>query len=443
MTGDLRDKIAATVVDLWLGNLIDCFGGVPGIQVCVRKDGDILLNKAYGIANVETGEALTTDHIFHVGSQSKMLTSCAIHILQERGALSLEDKLVDHLPELTSHSDERFKEITLRHLVEHKSGIFRDGTTPGFWQYDRPFPSKEEVVQQVLSKELAYAPGETEKYSNFGYALLGLVIEKASGRSYEEFIKDEISSPLGVPLYTDYVRDSSIRFAEGHSRGASRMPLRHSSANGLAAATGGCATAESASLFGHEYYFGNKLISASIQKQVCAQLARWDCGSPHLVGHFGAYQGNSSGTLGGTLEEAKYVASYNANNEKASFPIHGVLGLFKLVKETFNESEARKVVVSKPLYNLGAGYVFVVGATKALCIPIETTSPNSEAATAIKTNKGFFVEGASKYASRGEEAFRVVKTENGVIKEVFYEGSAFLPRHEFLKRAQTNAFQIA
>lgn len=100
-------------IDSWL-TLRSQWARWPGFTVAIAKDGKVVFNKAYGLANIEHNETLTTDHLFHVASQSKTFTATAVMQLQERGKLRIDDSVTTHLPWLAQHSDQRWRDVTLR-----------------------------------------------------------------------------------------------------------------------------------------------------------------------------------------------------------------------------------------------------------------------------------------------------------------------------------------
>jgi CubicO group peptidase (beta-lactamase class C family) len=166
----------------------------PGAAVLVMKDGQVVLRKGYGMAHLELGVPIQPDHVFVIGSITKQFTATAILMLQERGKLSVDDEVTKYLPDYPTHG----QKITIDHLLTHVSGI------PSYTNLIEWFPQarKDMTVQQVIDlfkdKPLEFNPGEKWAYNNSAYILLGAVIEKVSGKSYEDFIEQEIFAPLGM-----------------------------------------------------------------------------------------------------------------------------------------------------------------------------------------------------------------------------------------------------
>ena len=168
--------------------------GEPGAAVLVAKGGQILLRKGYGLANLELGVPIQPDMVFEVGSLTKQFTSAAILLLQERGKLSVADDVTKYLPDYPTHG----QKITLDHLLTHLSGVPDYTSLPEWLPRVREDLTVQQIIDLFKDKPLDFSPGEKWSYSNSGYILLGAVIEKASGKSYEDFVEQEIFAPLGM-----------------------------------------------------------------------------------------------------------------------------------------------------------------------------------------------------------------------------------------------------
>ena len=170
----------------------------PGCAVGVGRDGVAVHRKAYGSANLEYDVPLTPESIFESGSVAKQFTAAAIVLLAQRGALSLEDDVRRFLPEVPDFGGEP---IRIRHLLNHTSGL-RDqwallgieGRGPGT-QVHSPATTLDLVAHQ---KALNFPPGTEYLYSNTGYTLLGVIVERASGQSLQAFTEEHLFRPLGM-----------------------------------------------------------------------------------------------------------------------------------------------------------------------------------------------------------------------------------------------------
>ena len=168
----------------------------PGAAVAVIRDGKIVYKNAFGMADLERRVALTSRSVFEIGSVSKQFTAMAILLLENDGKLSLEDDIRTHLPEMPVYE----APITIAHLLHHTSGI-RDVETllpMAGWPYTNYYSPWQQYELISRQKRLNFAPGEQHLYSNSGYSLLALIVERASGKTLREFAHERIFQPLGM-----------------------------------------------------------------------------------------------------------------------------------------------------------------------------------------------------------------------------------------------------
>jgi D-alanyl-D-alanine carboxypeptidase len=183
---------AAATIDQLLSGTYKTDG--PGASVIVVRDGRVLLRRGYGLANLELGVRIAPEMVFRIGSITKQFTAVAILMLLEEGKLALEDEVTKFLPDYPTHG----QPITVEHLLTHTSGIPSYTGLPDFVAQQRKDLSAAELVARFKDLPLEFAPGEKYAYNNSAYFLLGLVIEKASGQTYSEFLQSRIFSPLGM-----------------------------------------------------------------------------------------------------------------------------------------------------------------------------------------------------------------------------------------------------
>ena len=171
----------------------DYDGAVPGAAVLVLRDGQPLVRKGYGMAALETGTAVTPQTGFRLASISKQFTAASILLLAQDGRLALEDPVAKWLPSLPPAT----RGVTLHHLLTHSSGLvdYEDLMAP-----DATAQLRDADVLRLLEREnrLYFAPGSDYRYSNSGYALLALVVGKASGLDFPGFLRQRIFAPLGM-----------------------------------------------------------------------------------------------------------------------------------------------------------------------------------------------------------------------------------------------------
>ena len=164
-------------------------------SVLIAQKGKILLQKAYGLADIIAQLPNDTHTRFPILSLTKSFTATAILKLQEEGKLSVKDKLSKYFPDY-KYGDK----VTIEELLTHSSGIINYTDIVGEEDssiINHPIP-KEKVLEVFYRKPLEFSPGSRFSYSNSGYFLLGLIIEKVTGKPYEEFVKENIFNPLGM-----------------------------------------------------------------------------------------------------------------------------------------------------------------------------------------------------------------------------------------------------
>ncbi len=166
----------------------------PGAAVLVMKDGEVLLRKGYGLADLEQGIPIEPDMVFRIGSVTKQFTAAAILLLEEEGKLSVEDDLRKHLPDFPTSG----RSITIAQLLTHTSGIRSYTDMADFGKKAREDMSVDEIIALFRDEPLGFEPGEKYAYNNSGYVLLGAIIEKASGKTYEAYLREKIFEPLGM-----------------------------------------------------------------------------------------------------------------------------------------------------------------------------------------------------------------------------------------------------
>lgn len=167
-------------------------GGFSGAAL-VARDGKVLLSKGYGQANREWDIPNKPRTKFRIGSITKQFTAAAIMLLRERGRLSVQDPIGNYLADCP----EAWKDITLHHLLSHTSGIPERALPTNTTQAAFP-PTADGLAARYNNTPLAFPPGAKWAYSNAGYILLGYLIEKVSGQSYAEFLRENFFAPLGM-----------------------------------------------------------------------------------------------------------------------------------------------------------------------------------------------------------------------------------------------------
>jgi CubicO group peptidase (beta-lactamase class C family) len=184
--------------------------------VLVAKGADIVLNKGYGSANLEWDVPNSPATKFRLGSISKQFTAASILLLQERGKLNVQDPVKKYMPDAPAAWDK----VTIYHVLTHTSGIPSFTSFPEYAKWEPFAITPAEEVAWFRDKALDFAPGEKWSYSNSGYVLLGYLIEKITGASYERFVRENIFTPLGMQD-SGYDSNSAViaRRAAGYAAG--------------------------------------------------------------------------------------------------------------------------------------------------------------------------------------------------------------------------------
>lgn len=185
---------------------------VPGASVAVTDHGRLVFARGFGYADLKAMQKVDPDSLFRIASISKPVTAIAILQLVDQGKLSLDAKVFDILDFNSSIAaagdkfERRLRDVTIEHLLQHRGGWDRDMSFDAMFQpvkfareLNVPAPAKpEDIIRRMLTQSLDFNPGERYAYSNFGYCLLGRVIEKLTGQTYEHFVQTSVLQPLGI-----------------------------------------------------------------------------------------------------------------------------------------------------------------------------------------------------------------------------------------------------
>jgi N-acyl-D-amino-acid deacylase len=206
VTGRSEPKLAA-FDDLMLSFIKE--HNVPGAVLAIGRNGRIVYSRGFGYANLEKHQPMDPAALFRICSISKPFTATAILQLQEQGKLGLDDhpfEMLDLKPHLENGEsmDPRLRQITIRQLLHHTGGFDRDKSFDPMFrpvQIARalgtmPPAGPREIIRYVMGRPLDFDPGTREAYSNFGYCVLGRVIEKASGENYVDYVTEHVLHPL-------------------------------------------------------------------------------------------------------------------------------------------------------------------------------------------------------------------------------------------------------
>ena len=185
------DVVAAKANDFLQAHVdVNGFSG----SVLIGKGDQVLFARGYGLANAEFNITNTPQTKFRLGSITKQFTAMAIMLLAEKGKLSLEDPISKYI----ENSPEPWKDVTIHHLLSHTGGVPSFTSLPTYGA-SMPLPTTpSKTIDRVRTMKLEFKPGEKFNYSNTGYVMLGAIIEKVSGQSYEKYLEENVFMPLGM-----------------------------------------------------------------------------------------------------------------------------------------------------------------------------------------------------------------------------------------------------
>ena len=264
------------------GLMRDYSGDVPGASVLVVREGQVVFRQSYGMANLEERVASTPDTHYRLASLTKQFTAAAILTLAERGKLSLDDRATRFLQTLPENG------ITIRHLLTHTSGLYdyEDLIPPGATKQ-----LKDIDVLHLLEPQRStyFPPGSRYRYSNSGYVLLALVVERASGQRFADFLRQSIFEPIGMKSSVAFEEGvSSVpNRAYGYSREGSGWRRTDQSITSATLGDGGIYTSVNDLLFWIRALESGRF-DAAIQPQVATD-------EPHVHYGFGWYAGEHGG----------------------------------------------------------------------------------------------------------------------------------------------------
>ncbi|MEO8371779.1 MAG: serine hydrolase domain-containing protein [Candidatus Solibacter sp.] len=209
----------------------------PGCAVGATLDGASVLSAAYGMADLEHDVALRADSIFEAGSVSKQFTAAAVLLLAQQGKLSIDDPVRKYIPELPDYGTP----LTVRHMLNHTSGLRDWGSVEGIAGWPRTTRAYTHAhVLDILSRQRAlnYPPGAEYSYSNSGYNLAAILVQRVAGKPFAEFTREAIFMPLGMTStswrddFRRIVKGRAIAYSETNGSIRQTMPFEDVHGNG-------------------------------------------------------------------------------------------------------------------------------------------------------------------------------------------------------------------
>ena len=434
---------------------------IPGYVVAIAHKGKVLLNEAYGYADLVKQTKLTPQHIFRIASHSKTFTATALMQLVEQDRIRLEDCVVSYLPWLKQHNDKRWEKVTIRQLMSHGAGVIRDGLNADYWQLDRPFPSKQQLKQEVLDTELVADNNIKLKYSNFGYSVLGLVIEVVTGQPYTSYVAEHIVKPLGLtntgPEYTPSIKTKMVTGYSRRDVNKTRVPIAQIDTRAMAAATGFYSTAEDLCRYFTAQFVGSgKLLNDELKKEM--QRVHWhvkqrpgkdaheDYGlgievvfvdKHRTIGHGGGFPGHITKSMADPRDELVVVVLTNCIDGPASSIAKSIYKIIDYYQHNTPRTKPKHDMsrLEGCYMNLWTMINIVVTGDKVIAIDPDTWEPLTEPEeleyvddTTLK------VTDTSSFDSEGELVH--FSMTNGAVESVNYNGSTMWPEDVWLKKQQ-------
>src|SRR5271163_4585355 len=327
-------------------------------SVLVARGNDILFDRSYGDANLEWDIPNSPSTKFRLGSITKQFTAASILLLEERGKLSVNDPVKKYIPDAPA----AWGKITIFNLLTHTSGIPNFTSFSDYPSHEPFAATPEQVVAWFRDKPLDFQPGEKWSYSNSGYVLLGYLIEKISGDSYEKFLQENILTPLGMKD-TGYDSNSAIipRRAAGYAPNANG-PVNAGYINMTVPLSAGALYSTTHDLLIWEQgLFGGKLLSAgSLQKMITPfkndyafGLAVHTVNGHKEIDHGGGIEGFNAHLAYYPDDKLTVVVLGNLNG-RAPDEIAAALGAVALGEKVVLASERKTAAVDPKLFD---GYV--------------------------------------------------------------------------------------
>jgi CubicO group peptidase (beta-lactamase class C family) len=431
----------------------------PGIAVTIVRKGRVLFDQAYGYADLEKREALTTRHLFRVASHSKSFTAVAILQLAASGKLSIDEPAAQHLPWLRKHKDRRFVGVTARQLLSHGGGVIRDGLDSDHWQLMHRFPTSADLKARVLETGLSLESNVQMKYSNIGYGVLGMLVEAVSGMPYRRYVDEHVVGHPDLALgntFSEFAPAIEKRLVTGYTRRFGEREREAISKNvetgALAAATGFCSTGRDLAKFFGAHFIGSKsgLLDDASRKEM--QHTQWPvrdrtaqreyglgltieyAGKRRLFGHGGAFPGQRSCALADPADGTVVVVLCNfdeADPLAINKSVWGALDFF--AERIAGPRPVRDGSRFEGIYTTTTwrALQIVASDTRIVAVHPDSWDPLKDAEDFEYVDASTLeVANVSAYLSEGE-LVRFKFRKNGTVESLNYAGATMWPEAEY------------
>jgi CubicO group peptidase (beta-lactamase class C family) len=420
---------------------------VPGVQAAVYAGDAVAFSGAYGLADVENDVPLTEQHLFRIASHSKTFTGTAVLQLVEQGRLRLDDKVEQHVTEIVGTP---LGERTVRELLAHAGGVTRDGLDADWWQLSRSFPDRDQLLDILRQESSAVIPeNDRFKYSNIGYGLLGLVVEAASGTSYNSYVQTAIVGKLGLAGLGPELDPSRLsEYAAGYSAlsyAEKRVPIEHVDTRALASATGFFGNARDLVTYFSAHLPGDdRLLSDKSKREM--QHPLWTTGSDekaryglglsvtkvgerNVFGHGGGYPGHITRTIVDPEQRIVVSVLTNAIDGPAAQLAEGLFRLLDLADSKDRGDAVDTAGLERftgRFANLWGVTDFVLIGGRLYATDPTGANPADEPQPLEADGDSLRVTGGNGYGSYGE-SYRFEFDPNGTVRTV--HGSSGLTLH--------------
>ena len=352
MTDKGRYKQSLELIDRWLSYQMYS-NEIHGSAIGIFVDDELIFNKVYGYADYEKKVGLTTSHLFRIASQTKLFTATAIMKLVEETKISIDDKVSKHLEWFESAEDENLQNITIKHLLTHSSGIQCD---IGICLRGNHIPPNTEDIQKLVKNGISkFKAEEILKYSNLGFAILGLIIESVAGKEFNEYIQESILNPLKMNETDMDVNEKNIQnYVIGYDKkypGEIRERVEQSSSGVMNPAEGILSNVSDLAKFFQAHIFGNHtLLHDNLKKEMQKNqfeynnekrgLGFWLGQVPNgssIVYHMGGYQGFRSCSALYPEDKMIIIVLTNANDGPATNWLMAIKSILDLYASYWND----------------------------------------------------------------------------------------------------------
>lgn len=450
------------MVQRWLGDALEYIprwlalqmrqSEQPGCAIAIAHRGRLVMEQAFGHADLNMQVLLTPRHRFRVASHSKTFTAAGMLRLREQSRLKLDQAVGDFLPDL--HPE--LAKVTLAQLLSHSAGTVRDGADAGQWQDHRPFLDKAAILAD-LANGPTITPNTRFKYSNHGFGLIGMVIEAITGESYQDWITREIVMASGLTeTLADAPVDDGKPLACGHSAkvllGRRVVIPADNCTHALASATGFVSTAADLARF-----FASlsptaraSVLSPASRREMArrqwpdphSSIARWyglgtisgDLTDWRWFGHSGGFQGHITRTVVVPEQELAISVLTNASDGLSHLWLDGALHILRTFRREGGASRSTGRWSGR-WWSLWGAFDLLPVADKVLVANPSLANPLLDASeiTLARSSRDGTGRGhislAGGYASHGEPV-RMLRNSLGVATELWLGGSQLVPESQ-------------